>query len=215
VLCFSSHRSRGDKIPQGNGDKIYSLRVGMSVFSNAGRGTCQRPTFKHIPINLEQAIRLPSHGTSLRHDLCTQDIVFINGCQTMDSTECITNIHSRPTVLVNVGSCQEPHSVSCRFDVVGLRILLHLSCRLANSPPHAPRKRFSFDTFIVFLTRDARAMALPSLRYFHATSMHHTSLFYSVFAGTRTLAFYPGPRKQAFVVFSRLCILISIKVLAC
>jgi hypothetical protein len=58
------------------------------------------------------------------------------------------------------------------------------------------------DTFILFLTRDAHAMALTSLRLFHTTSMHHTSLLFSVFAATRTLDFHPGRRKQAFL-FSR------------
>jgi hypothetical protein len=53
----------------------------MHVFSNAAPRSCQRPTFKHITINLGQVIRLPSHGTALRHDLCTQDILFINVCQ--------------------------------------------------------------------------------------------------------------------------------------
>jgi hypothetical protein len=81
---------------------------------------------------------------------------------------------------------------------------------------HMPRaKDFSPTHLFYFLTRNARAMSLPSPRFFHATSMHNTSLFHSVFAGSRTLAFHPEPRKQAYVVFRGLCIIIYINVLAC
>jgi hypothetical protein len=187
----------------------------MHVFSNATPGSCQRPTFKHIPINLGQVIWLPSHGTALLHDLCTQDILSINCCQTMDSTECITNIQSRPTVLLNVGCCQG--TPLCRTQIWRRRAP-HFTpsvVPVGEQPTTCPAQKVFLRHLYSILPSNAHAMSLPSPTFFHATSMHHNLLFHSVFAGTRTLAFRPRPRKQAFVVFRGLCILLSTNVLAC
>jgi hypothetical protein len=116
---------------------------------------------------------------------------------------------------LNVGSCQE--TPLCRT-----HIWRHWDPHFTPSivpvgeqPTTCPAQKAFLRHLFLFLTRDARAMALRNPRFYQAASIHHTSIFYCVFARNRTFAFHPGPRKQAFVVFRGLCLLLSINVLAC